>query len=113
MRVQITEYLDIDLDEEVWLCNRCNHRLGSARENYKYGCLVHERSPEEIYERLANTDLNFAPDPRWCRLLEYYCPSCGLMIECEVLPPGHPITHDIDIDIDRLKSKLARERGTA
>ena len=27
------------------------------------------------------------------------------MIETEYLPPGHPITHDIELDIDALKRK--------
>ena len=36
-KTQITEYLDIDLEKEVWCCNRCGHELISARENYKEG----------------------------------------------------------------------------
>ena len=28
-------------------------------------------------------------------------------IETEYLPPGHPITHDIELDIDSLKARLA------
>jgi acetone carboxylase gamma subunit len=27
------------------------------------------------------------------------------MIEVEALPPGHPITHDIELDMDALKTK--------
>jgi acetophenone carboxylase len=42
------------------------------------------------------------------RILEFYCPGCGTQVETEYLPPGHPITHDIEIDIDRLKERLAR-----
>jgi acetophenone carboxylase len=30
------------------------------------------------------------------------------MVEVEYLPPGHPITHDIELDIDKLKKKLGR-----
>ena len=43
------------------------------------------------------------PTPAWCRILEYYCPQCGTMIETEYLPPGHPPLHDIELDIDALK----------
>ena len=32
----------------------------------------------------------YSPDPTWCRILEYYCPQCGTMMEVEYLPPGHP-----------------------
>jgi hypothetical protein len=26
-------------------------------------------------------------------------------VEVEYLPPGHPLTHDIDVDVDALKRK--------
>ena len=45
MRRQITEYLEIDLDTEQWHCVTCAQTLGSARDNYKEGCLVWERDP--------------------------------------------------------------------
>jgi acetone carboxylase gamma subunit len=31
------------------------------------------------------------------------------MVEVEYLPPGHPITHDIELDVDRLKSRYLGE----
>jgi acetone carboxylase gamma subunit len=102
---QITEYLDIDLEKEMWCCNRCGRELISARENYKKGCLVCERDPREIYNPLVDETYNFAPDPDWVRIVEFYCPSCGTMIENELLPPGHPITYDIELDIDKLKTR--------
>ncbi len=52
-------------------------------------------------------EYTFAPDPDWIRILEFYCPGCGRQIETEYLPPGHPITHDIELDIDSLKARLA------
>lgn len=103
---RITEYLDINLHDEQWQCNRCGRRLGDARDNYKKGLLVYERDPREIHRPLINPDeyeYNFAPDPNWCRILEYYCPQCGAMVETEYLVPGHPITRDIELDIDWLK----------
>jgi acetophenone carboxylase len=33
------------------------------------------------------------------------------MIENEVLPPGHPITHDIELDIDKLKKKYNQQEA--
>ncbi|MEM4408520.1 MAG: acetone carboxylase subunit gamma [Candidatus Caldarchaeum sp.] len=105
-RVRVTEYLDIDLVDEVWVCNRCGAVLGPAKESYKLGCLVHERDPREIYSPIVEGGLTLAPDPSWCRILEYYCPSCCIMVECEVLPPGHPITHDIELDLDALKERM-------
>lgn len=106
MKRQITEYLDIDLVSEMWCCHTCGEELVSARESYKTGCLVAERDPREIHRPvLEEGPFTFAPDPEWCRLLEFYCPGCGGMIETEYLPPGHPITHDIELDIDAMKRR--------
>lgn len=102
---QITEYLDIDLEKEIWCCHRCGKELISARENYKKGCLVYERDPRTVYRPIIEAEYTFAPDPDWCRIVEFYCPGCGTMIENEYLPPGHPITHDIQLDLDSLKKK--------
>ncbi len=49
---------------------------------------------------------SFSPDPLWVRIVEFYCPGCGTQIETEYLPPGHPITRDIEIDLDQLKARL-------
>ncbi|HMH38556.1 MAG TPA: acetone carboxylase subunit gamma, partial [Streptosporangiaceae bacterium] len=91
-RLRFTEYLDLDLDEEVWRCNRCDAVLTSARGEYKRGCLVYDRDPREIHPPLIEGDYTFSPDPEWVRILEFYCPSCGAQVETEYLPPGHPIT---------------------
>jgi acetone carboxylase gamma subunit len=105
-RLRVTEYLDLDLDREQWLCNRCGRELGSARDNYKKGCLLNDRDPREIHPPLVTGAYNFSPDPQWVRIVEFCCPGCGTQIETEYLPPGHPITHDIEIDLDRLKERL-------
>ena len=109
MKVRITEYLEIDLDQETWCCRRCGETLIGARENYKRGCLVAEKDLASVHPPLvANQAYSFTPDPNYCRLLEFYCPKCGVMIENEYLPPGHPITNDIALDIDALKQKHGR-----
>lgn len=112
MKVLVTEYLRIDLETEQWECRRCNRVHGSARDNYKRGLLVYDRDPREIHKPLLDTKLyerTYSPDPKWCRILEYYCPQCGTMVEAEYLPPGHPPLHDIELDIDALKVQW-RER---
>jgi acetone carboxylase gamma subunit len=106
MRVLITEYLRIDLDSEMWECRRCGKALFNARDNYKRGLLVYDRDPREIHKPLLDTKLyqrTYSPDPAWCRILEYYCPQCGTMMETEYLPPGHPPIRDIELDLDALK----------
>lgn len=106
-RIHFTEYLDLDVDAEMWRCNRCDAELVSARRPYKEGCLVHERDPREIHPPLIEGEFTFSPDPDWVRILEFYCPGCGTQVETEYLPPGHPVTVDIEIDVDRLKQRLA------
>lgn len=101
--VKVGEYLLLDTSDETWRCSKCGKSLGSARRNYKEGCLVYERDPSEIYAPQIEGKYSFSPDPNWCRLLEFYCPGCATLIETEVLPPGHPISHDIEIDVDKLK----------
>src|SRR4029453_9573271 len=81
--------------------------LISARSPYKQGCLVYDRDPREIHPPLIEGDFSFSPDPEWVRILEFYCSGCGVQIETEYLPPGHPVTVDIELDIDRLKRRLA------
>ena len=106
---RVTEYLDVNLETEMWICNRCNHVLGSARKNYKEFCLLYDRDPTEVHDVIVPGEWTMAPDPEWCRIVEVYCPGCGTMIENEYTPPGHPITIDIELDIDALK----REAPTA
>lgn len=102
---QVTEYLSIDLAREEWICNRCGQALGPARKNYKEGLLVAERDPTEIHPPVVDGPYTFAPDPDWCRIVEFYCPGCATLVEVEYLVPGHPITYDIELDIDALKAK--------
>ena len=105
-RIRVTEYLDLDIEREKWLCNRCNYEIGPAREDYKRGCLLHDRDPREVHPPLVSGDFNFSPDPLWVRIVELYCPGCGTQVETEYLPPGHPLTRDIELDLDSLKERL-------
>lgn len=107
-RLRVTEYVDLDIEQEAWYCNRCGYHFGSARRSYKEGCLVYERDPREIHPPLIQGPYTFAPDPSWVRILEFYCPGCGIQVETEYLPPGHPITHDIEVDLEKLKDRLSK-----
>lgn len=109
MRVRITEYLEVDPHAERWFCHRCSHDLGPASASYKCGCLIHARHPHEIHFPIGpDPEFNFSFDPEWMQLLEFYCPGCGVMLEIEYLPPGHPLTWDIQLDLDALREKCDR-----
>jgi acetone carboxylase gamma subunit len=104
--LRITEYLDIDIPSERWRCHRCSQDLGSARAPDKCGCLVNARDPREIHFPMGpDPEFNFSFDPGWMMLIEFYCPRCATLIEAEYLPPGHPLTWDIQLDIDALRQR--------
>jgi acetone carboxylase gamma subunit len=110
MKVNITEYLCIELDTEQWKCRVCDQEFGSARDNYKRGLLLHNRKLDEVHPHLLDPEkyaYTFSPDPEFTALIEYYCPGCGTMIETEYTVPGHPLVYDIELDIDDLKKKAA------
>jgi len=107
-RVAVTEYLEIDLGTETWHCRRCQRGLGPARRSYKEGCLVHARDPRSLFApEVEGERYSFAPDPTLCLLVEFYCPGCGTLVETEALPPGHPPTCDIELDLDSLRRRAA------
>jgi acetone carboxylase gamma subunit len=105
-RLRITEALDLDVAAERWRCNRCGHDLGPAKENYKHGCLLRARDPREVHEPFhPETPYSYSPDPDWCAIVEVYCPSCGVLMDAEYLPPGHPPTHDVELDLAALRER--------
>ena len=112
-KIKITEYLAIDLEKEMWCCDRCEAELVSAREPYMKGCLVHDRPATELYgppiEVGKDQRVDYGPDPDFNHILEFYCPQCGVLMEVQYLLPGHPIPVDIALDIDKLKEKYLAE----
>ena len=111
MKANITEYLRINLDNEMWECRRCDGTLIAASDNYKRGLLVYDRDPREIHPPLLDPekyDYTFSPDPAYTALLEYYCPHCGTMVETEYTAPGHPPVHDIELDLESLRHKVSQ-----
>ncbi|MEQ8233741.1 MAG: acetone carboxylase subunit gamma [Gammaproteobacteria bacterium] len=105
--LHVGDNLDCDLAHERWICGKCGHDLGSARDDVKRGLLVAEREPAAVHRPLIEAAYTFAPNPAWIRILEFYCPGCGLQVETEYLPPGHPITRTTELDLDRIKARLA------
>lgn len=117
MKVLVTEYLRIDLGTESWECRVCERVHGSARENYKKFLLVYDRNPREIHRPILDPQkypkYNFAPSPAVCVIYEFYCPSCGTLVEAEYSVPGHVPLHDIELDLDALKRQWStREEVT-
>lgn len=116
MKIDMTEALSIDLERETWHCRKCGHEIGAASRSYKHGLLVHARDPREVHRAILDAsqyDYTFAPSPDWVRILEYYCPSCALLVETEYLPPGHPPLIDMEFDLDDLRRVAAQPGAQA
>ncbi len=112
-KVRVTESLDIDLDSEKWYCHSCGQMMNSAREPFIKGTLVYEKATNEIYgdpiKLSEDTTISYAPDPDFMRVIEFYCPGCGALISIQYLPAGHPVPVEIQLDIDHLKARHAKE----
>ena len=112
--VQITEYLSVDLETERWTCVVCAWDLGPADGNYKEQCLVAARNPLEVHNPGVPYESGgrfFGPDPEWVQIVEFYCPGCATLVEVEYLPPGHPLTFDIELDVPALKARFGGSDG--
>jgi len=76
----------------------CGHELGDYQENWKLEARVFVRDSDEtmqeIYPRLMHAD------PEWMVLREFYCPGCYSLLEVEAVPPGYPIVHDFQPDLE-------------
>lgn len=106
-RFVVTEYLEIDLEDKMWQCRRCGQKLIEADRNYKEGCLVYARDPATLYNPvIENQRYSFSPHKDVCNFVEFYCPNCGVLIETEALPPGHPPTFDIQLDLESLQGEV-------
>ena len=107
----VTEYLAMDLEVDRWKCRNCDAELGEIGDPYKHGLLVRERDPRELHSSGYEQHPRLYPDPEWCRILEFICPSCATLIEVEYLPPGHPPTDDIGLDVEDLRRRRTAAAG--
>ena len=83
---------------------RSGTHLGQGE--HKRGCLAYERDPRTIYDPvIEDSQWSFSPPADWAAIVEFYCPRCGIMIENELLPLGHPLTYDMELDLEKLKLK--------
>jgi acetone carboxylase gamma subunit len=113
MKVLITEYLRIDLDTEKWECRNCDHPSARPRANYKEGLLVYHRDPTRDPSPLLDTKKyakTFSPDPKWCAILEYYCPELRHADRGRIHRPRPPPVRDLELDIDALKVQWAKRK---
>jgi acetone carboxylase gamma subunit len=105
----LAEHLYVVLKGEARIVKcSCGYEFGDYKQNWKLNALVYERDPQdgEIYVEPR------AADHDWVVLREFYCPQCATLLEVEMLPHGHPIVFDAELDIDGFyaaRPELARK----
>jgi acetone carboxylase gamma subunit len=76
----------------------CGHEFGDYRENWKLAASIYVRNTEEsLRELYPNSDLC---DPEWMEIREFICPGCLTLLEVEACPPGYPVLHDFEPDLE-------------
>lgn len=106
-RVRWPEKILLPLGEHLYIVAKgrqrivkcdCGCEFGDWRENWKLKALVYVRNTRQKLAEIYPGPRS--PDPAWCEIREFYCPSCGAQLEVENVPPGYPVTFDFLPDID-------------
>ncbi|MBI2876809.1 MAG: acetone carboxylase subunit gamma [Candidatus Tectomicrobia bacterium] len=106
-RVPWTERILLPLTEDLFIVEkggerivkcRCGHEYGDYRKNWKLEALIHVRETEEEIQELYPYPSR--PDPQYCEIREFYCPTCGTQLEVETVPYGYPLVFDFLPDLD-------------
>ncbi|MBI4693053.1 MAG: acetone carboxylase subunit gamma [Gammaproteobacteria bacterium] len=71
--------------------------FGDYRENWKLKARIFVRDTDEKYEEIY-PKLSHA-HPEWMELREFYDPLDGRLLYVEAVPPGYPIVHNFEPDL--------------
>lgn len=74
------------------------YEFGDYRQNWKLKARIFVRNTNEAYREIY-PELMHA-DPAWMELREYYDPIDGTLLEIEAVPPGYPIVHSFQPDLE-------------
>jgi N-methylhydantoinase B len=82
------------LVEGTLACRKCAHEIGPATENCKLQCAMTERPLKTVNPHLLDPK-TYVDEKIVFR--NYACPSCGLLIQTELLRPTDPPLWDIQL----------------
>jgi len=86
----------------------CGYEFGDWRQNWKLEALIYVRDTEEKLQEIYPPMMH--SNPEWIQLREYYCPRCRTQLEVEAVPPGYPVIHDFQPDLETFYQEwLGRE----
>ena len=77
-----------------WCCAGCANDLGPTSENYKLACTMLESPVTASNPHVGDPKRYIDPVPVF---RQFFCPSCGRLIENEIALSGDPILQDIEI----------------
>jgi acetone carboxylase gamma subunit len=106
-RVALTERILLPIGEHLAIVQKgaerlvkcdCGHEFGAYTENWKLSALVYVRDTEEAIQELYPGPK--ACDPTLQEIREFFCPTCGTLLEVEAVPPGYPVTFDFLPDLE-------------
>ena len=67
----------------------CSQEFGDYRNNWKLSALINVRDDEQSMQEIWPGPR--CPDPEKNEVREFICPSCGIQLEVDAVPPGYPI----------------------
>jgi acetone carboxylase, gamma subunit len=74
------------------------YEFGDYRENWKLRARIFVRDTDEAYREVYAEHSH--ADPEWMELREYYDPLDGSLLDVEAVPPGYPILHNFQPDLE-------------
>ena len=77
--------------------------FGDYRENWKLKARIFVRKTAEEYREIYPKHMHATPG--WMELREYYDPLDGTLLEIEAVPPGYPICHSFQPDLEAFYEK--------
>lgn len=105
-RVEFDEEILLPLSNKLFIvkndgtfpvhCECGEELVDDYRKNWKLGALVNIAGEEKLQELYLEEG---RPDPRYCEIREFICPSCGSQLEVETVPRGYPVLHDFLPDL--------------
>jgi acetone carboxylase, gamma subunit len=107
-RVPWTERILLPVGEHLFIVEKadrarvtrceCGHEFCDYRKNWKLAANILVRDDKALLREIyPNSDLC---DPEWMEIREFLCPSCFTLLEVEACPPGYPVLHEFEPDLE-------------
>lgn len=85
-------------DGSIVTKSRSGFEFGDYRENWKLQARIFVRDSDESYQEIYPKMMH--ADPKWMEIREFYDPLDGTLLQVECVPPGYPIVHNFEPDLE-------------